>query len=228
MTLGPPHYAANAPPATSPPLPSPAATLGADSQASAPTHLGSMQTPQRHRPREPGAPAPNLTPNMTHLRPHWPANPPSTSLPPTPPAANHPLVPFPAPPPPPWAAPPTASDTPTSPIPLVLTPAPLATRCSTPAPMPPSLPMLRLDPPSPVEAPPPMPSMPPLAPPPTCKGRPLLCPGLLLGPAPNGREALHFPRSTAEGAPSLRPPRGGPTCPALPSPDTWVFHALPS
>ncbi|KAG5717392.1 hypothetical protein E4T56_gene7670 [Termitomyces sp. T112] len=182
-TPGPLHYAADAPPATSPPLPSPAATPEADPQTSAPTHLGSMQTLRRHHPREPGAPTPSLTPKTTHFstrwrigkdtyegsphapkQPHWPANPPSTSLPPTLPTVNHPPAPFPAPPPPPWTAPPAASDAPASPVPLALAPLPLAPRCSMPAPMPPSLPMLHLDPPSPSKAPPPMPSTLPLEP----------------------------------------------------------------
>ncbi|KAG5349340.1 hypothetical protein C0989_004506 [Termitomyces sp. Mn162] len=191
MTLGPPHYATNAPPATSPPLPSPAATPEADPWTSAPTHLGLMQMLWRHCPRGPGAPAPSLTPKTTHFSnrqrigkdtyegspralkwPHWPANPPSALLPPTPPTVNHPPVPFPAPPPPPWATPPAVPDAPASPVPLMLTPSPLAPRCSVPTPMPPSLPVPRLDPPSPVGAPPPVPSMPPLEPPPACKGRP--------------------------------------------------------
>ncbi|KAG5351199.1 hypothetical protein C0989_007543 [Termitomyces sp. Mn162] len=192
MTPGPLHYAADAPLATSSPSPSPAATREADPQTSAPTCLGSTQMLQRHRPKEPGAPAPSLTPKTTHFsnrqrigkdtyegspctlkQPHWPANPPSALLPPTLPTVNHPLAPSPAPLPPPWTAPPTVSDTLTSPIPLALAPLPLALRCSMPTPMPPSLPALRSDPPSPIEAPPPVPSMLPLKPPPACKGRPL-------------------------------------------------------
>ncbi|KAG5730754.1 hypothetical protein E4T56_gene3510 [Termitomyces sp. T112] len=90
-------------------------------------------------------------------QPHWPANPPSTSLPPTLPTANHPPEPFPITPPPLWATPPAASDAPASPVPLALALAPLAPRCSTPAPTPPSPPMPHLNPPSPIKAPPPMP-----------------------------------------------------------------------
>ncbi|KAG5337144.1 hypothetical protein C0989_010524 [Termitomyces sp. Mn162] len=191
MIPGPLHYATNALPATSSLSPSPAATLEADPWTSVPTHLGSMQIPWRHHPREPGAPTPSLTPKTTHFsnrqrigkdtyegslcalkRPHWPANPPSALLPPTPPTANHPPAPFPAPLPPLWAAPPTASDAPASPVPLMLAPSPLALRCSVPAPMPPSLPMPHLDPPLPIGAPPPMLSMLPLEPPPACEGRP--------------------------------------------------------
>ncbi|KNZ72637.1 Filamentous hemagglutinin [Termitomyces sp. J132] len=99
-------------------------------------------------------------------RPHWPANPPSTLLPPTPPVADQPLAPFSAPPPPLWATPPAASDAPASPVPLALALVPPALRCSMPTPTPPSPPVPCLDPPLPVEAPPPMPSMLPLAPPP--------------------------------------------------------------
>ncbi|KAG5331638.1 hypothetical protein C0989_007758 [Termitomyces sp. Mn162] len=175
MTLGPPCYAANALPATSPLLPSPAATLEADPWTSAPTHLGSMQMLQRHCPREPGAPTLSLTPKTTHFsnrqrigkdtyegsphalkQPHWPANPPSALLPPTLPTAT----------------PPAASDTPTSPVPLVLTLSPLTLRCSAPAPMPSSLPVPHLNPPSPIEALPPVPSTLLLEPPPACKERP--------------------------------------------------------
>ncbi|KAG5335025.1 hypothetical protein C0989_002443 [Termitomyces sp. Mn162] len=196
MTLGPLRYAADALPATSPPSPSPAATLEADPWTSVPTCLGLMQMLWKHHPREPGASAPSLTPKTTHFsnrqrigkdtykgsphtpkQPHWPANPPSASLPPTLPAANHPLVPFPAPPPPLGAAPPAVSDAPASPVPLVLAPAPapapLALKCSVPTPMPPSPLMPHPNPPSPIEAPLPVLSMLPLAPPPTCKERPL-------------------------------------------------------
>ncbi|KAG5726631.1 hypothetical protein E4T56_gene5552 [Termitomyces sp. T112] len=194
MTPGPLHYAVDALPATSPPSPSPAATLEADPWASVPTCLESMRMLRRHHPREPGAPAPNLAPNTIHL-PRWPANPPSALLPPTLPVADQPPAPFPTPPPPLWAAPPAASDTPASPVPLTLAPVPPALRCSTPAPTPPSLPVPRLNPPSPVEA-------------------------------------LHFLRSATEDTPSLRPPRGGPTCPAdhpeLASPNVWVLRASPS
>ncbi|KAG5735586.1 hypothetical protein E4T56_gene11171 [Termitomyces sp. T112] len=79
--------------------------------------------------------------------PCWPANPPSTLLPPTLPIADQPPVPFPTPLPPLWATPPAASDAPTS-----SAPAPPTPRCSMPAPMPPSLPVLHLDPPLPVKA----------------------------------------------------------------------------
>ncbi|KAG5727608.1 hypothetical protein E4T56_gene12322 [Termitomyces sp. T112] len=173
MTPEPLHYAADAPPATSPPSPSPAATLEADTWTSVPTCLGSMQMlwsfSNRQRIGKDTYEGSPRTPKW----PHWPANPPSTLLPPILPAANHPLAPFPAPLPPLWATPPAVSDTPTSPIPLALTPVPLALRCSMPAPTPPSLPALHLDSPSPIKAPPPMPSMLPLEPPPACKERPL-------------------------------------------------------
>ncbi|KAG5725350.1 hypothetical protein E4T56_gene6752, partial [Termitomyces sp. T112] len=190
-TPGPLHYAADAPPATSPPLPSPAATLEADPQTSAPTHPGLTQMLRKHCPRGPSAPAPSLTPKTTHFsnrqriwkdtykgspctlkRPHWPANPPSASLPPTPPTVKHPPAPFPTPPPLPQTTPPAASDAPASPIPLALTLLPLTPRCSAPAPMPPSSPVPHLNPPSPIKAPLSMPSMPPLEPPPACEGRP--------------------------------------------------------
>ncbi|KAG5725080.1 hypothetical protein E4T56_gene10254 [Termitomyces sp. T112] len=211
MTPGPLHYAVNAPPTTFPPSPSPAATPEADPQASAPTHLGLTQTLQRHCPRGPGAPTPNLAPNTTHLWPHWPANPPSTLL--SWPIADHPPAPFPTPLPPPWAAPPTVPDAPASPVPPTLALAPHTLRCSTPTLTPPSLPALHFNPPLPIKAPLPMPSMPPLAPPPACEGRPLV-EDLLLGPTPNGGEALRFPWSAAEDTPSPCPPHGGPTCPA--------------
>ncbi|KAG5349896.1 hypothetical protein C0989_001382, partial [Termitomyces sp. Mn162] len=71
------------------------------------------------------------------------------------------------------AAPPTASDAPASPVPLMLTPLPLTLRCSMPTPMPASLPVLCLNPLLLIGALPPMPSMPPLEPPPACKRRPL-------------------------------------------------------
>ncbi|KAG5333528.1 hypothetical protein C0989_005514 [Termitomyces sp. Mn162] len=228
MTLGPPHCATNAPPATSPPLPSSAATLEADPWTSVPTHLGLMQTLQRHCPREPGAPALSLTSKTTYFSnrrrigkdtyegslcalkwPHWLANPPSASLPPTLPTVNHPPVPFPAPLPPPWAAPPTASDAPTSPVPLVLTPLPLAPRCSMPAPMPPSLPVLHLNPPSPIKAPPPFTrpvaeyhDIPGAAAPPTDPIRILPQPNLGLYPTPVNSAQLRRP------PPPYPPPSG--------------------
>ncbi|KAG5348912.1 hypothetical protein C0989_007215 [Termitomyces sp. Mn162] len=62
MTLGPPHCVANAPPATSPIAPSPAATPRAEPQTPASTCPESMRMPRRHRPRGPNAPAPSLNP----------------------------------------------------------------------------------------------------------------------------------------------------------------------
>ncbi|KAG5348733.1 hypothetical protein C0989_008583 [Termitomyces sp. Mn162] len=179
MTPGPLHYAVDALPATSPPSPSPAATLEADPWASrtwcSRTQPGPKHNPFSNRQRS-GNNAYEGSPHAPK-QPRWPANPPSALLPPTLPVADKPPAPFPTPPPPLWAAPPAASDTPASPVPLTLAPVPPALRCSTPAPTPPSLPVPRLNPPSPVEA-------------------------------------LHFLRSATEDTPSLRPPRGGPTCPA--------------
>ncbi|KAG5352426.1 hypothetical protein C0989_002390 [Termitomyces sp. Mn162] len=149
-----------------------------------------MQMPWRHHSRKLSAPTPSLTqkqPISNRWRigkdtyrgslhalkqPHWPTNPPSTLLPPTLPAVNHPLAPFPAPPPSPWATPPTASDAPASPAPLTLALSPLALKCSAPAPTPPSPPMLHPDPPLPIRAPPPMLSTPSLKPPPANIGKP--------------------------------------------------------
>ncbi|KAG5734817.1 hypothetical protein E4T56_gene768 [Termitomyces sp. T112] len=152
-TPGPLHYAVDALPATSPPLPSPAATSEADPQASVPTRL---ELTNRRRSGS------NTYEGSLHAlkRPCWPANPPSTLLPPTPPIADQPPVPFPAPLPPLWATPPAALNAPTSPVPVALTPVPPAPRCSMPTPTPPSPPALHLDPPLPIKAPPPMPSTP--------------------------------------------------------------------
>ncbi|KAG5718572.1 hypothetical protein E4T56_gene16489 [Termitomyces sp. T112] len=57
-TPGPLHYAVNAPPATSPPSPSPAATLEADPRASAPTRLELMRMLWRHLQENPVLPHP--------------------------------------------------------------------------------------------------------------------------------------------------------------------------
>ncbi|KAG5349321.1 hypothetical protein C0989_004659 [Termitomyces sp. Mn162] len=62
MTPGPPHCVANAPPTTSPIAPSPAATPEAEPWTPASTRPESTQTPWRHRPRGPDAPAPSLNP----------------------------------------------------------------------------------------------------------------------------------------------------------------------
>ncbi|KAG5731461.1 hypothetical protein E4T56_gene4365 [Termitomyces sp. T112] len=61
-TPGPPHCIADAPPTTSPITPSPAATLEAELQTSASTRPELTQTPWRHHPRGPDAPAPSLIP----------------------------------------------------------------------------------------------------------------------------------------------------------------------
>ncbi|KAG5350105.1 hypothetical protein C0989_012698 [Termitomyces sp. Mn162] len=61
-TPGPPHCVANAPPTTSPIAPFPAATPEAELRIPASTHPELMQTPWRHRPRGPDAPAPSLNP----------------------------------------------------------------------------------------------------------------------------------------------------------------------
>ncbi|KAG5729259.1 hypothetical protein E4T56_gene8066 [Termitomyces sp. T112] len=61
-TLGPPHCITDAPPATSPITPSPAATPEAEPWTPASTCPELTQTPWRHRPRGPDAPTPSLNP----------------------------------------------------------------------------------------------------------------------------------------------------------------------
>ncbi|KAG5348690.1 hypothetical protein C0989_008910 [Termitomyces sp. Mn162] len=67
MTPGPPHCIADAPPTTSPIVPSPAATLEAELQTPASTRPESMRTLWRHHPRGPNAPAPSLNPENEPL-----------------------------------------------------------------------------------------------------------------------------------------------------------------
>ncbi|KAG5716800.1 hypothetical protein E4T56_gene20974 [Termitomyces sp. T112] len=62
MTPGPPHCIADAPPTTSPIVPSPAATLEAELRTPVSTRPELTQMPQRHRLRGPNAPAPSLNP----------------------------------------------------------------------------------------------------------------------------------------------------------------------
>ncbi|KAG5333557.1 hypothetical protein C0989_005405 [Termitomyces sp. Mn162] len=191
MTLGPLHCIANAPPATSPIVPSPAATPGAELWTPASTHPELMRTPRRHRPRGPNAPTPSLTPenepsvtnggaedhsqriparpkvallaNQSSLRLATSSSAHSTSPPPE-------LVP--TPPLPLRAAPPSASDAPANPAPLMLTPLPHAPMCSFPAPLPLSPSAPRHNPPLPVGAHPPVLPTTLSKPPPACEGRP--------------------------------------------------------
>ncbi|KAG5720548.1 hypothetical protein E4T56_gene2584 [Termitomyces sp. T112] len=164
MTPGPPHCIANAPPATSPIAPSPAATLEAEPWTPASTRPELTRTPWRHCSRGLDAPAPSLNPENEP--------PPSTSPPPALLTMHPPPELVPAPPLPPQTAPPSASDAPASPAPLTLAPSPCTPMCSFPAPLPLSPSVPRHGPPLPVGAHPPILPMMLSKPPPACEGRP--------------------------------------------------------
>ncbi|KAG5726023.1 hypothetical protein E4T56_gene1320 [Termitomyces sp. T112] len=206
-------------------------TPEAELRIPASTHPESMQTPWKHRPRGPDAPAPSLNPenelSVTNggmgdnsqripVRPEAASLANQSSLRLAASSSTHNASPSgtrPHPSASPRAAPPSVPDAPTSPAPLTLAPSPHAPKCSSPAPS--------LLSPSTPHHDPPLPTsvikgigagglddhsegMPGTGEKREDSGGPAdnsRPRGLLLGPAPEGGEARRFPRTIAEDTP---------------------------